>query len=71
MAEKKYSGYGYHGGGRPKGSPNKGTELGRKTIFKSVTISGSPEEVDKIKQLAESSGKSISRFIIEKILSDN
>jgi len=58
------------GGGRPKGSPNKGTELGRKTIFKSVTISGSPEEVEKIKQLAEASGKSVSRFIIEKILDE-
>lgn len=58
------------GGGRPKGSPNKGTELGRKTIFKSVTISGSPEEVEKIKQLAEASGKSVSRFIIERILSE-
>lgn len=55
---------------RPKGSPNKGTELERKTIFKSVTISGSPEEIDMINQLAESSGKSVSRFIIEKILSE-
>ena len=58
------------GAGRPKGSPNKGTELGRKTVFKSITISGSPEEVERIRQLAESSGKSVSRFIIERILSE-
>ena len=56
------------GQGRPKGSPNKGTELGRKTIFKSVTISGSPEEVEELKRLATESGKSVSRFIIETIL---
>lgn len=54
--------------GRPKGSPNKGTELGRKTIFKTTTISGSPEEIDRLKQLAEASGKSFSRFIIETLL---
>lgn len=65
---KKYSGYGYHGGGRPKGSPNKGTELGRKTIFKTASISGSPEEIEALKKLAEQSGKSFSRFIIETIL---
>ena len=58
------------GQGRPKGSPNKGTELGRKTIFASVTISGYPEEVEKIKALAKESGKSVSRFIIEKILNE-
>lgn len=56
------------GQGRPKGSPNKGTELGRKTIFKSVTISGSPAEVDEIKRLAAESGKSVSRFIIESLV---
>ena len=36
--------------GRPKGSPNKGTELGRKTIFSTTTISGSPEEIEKLKE---------------------
>lgn len=59
------------GGGRPKGSPNKGTELGRKTIFKSTTISGSPEEIDALKILAEENGKSLSRFVIESLLKDN
>ena len=56
------------GGGRPKGSPNKGTELGRKTIFKTTTISGSPEEINALKELAEKSRKSLSRLIIETLL---
>ena len=56
------------GGGRPKGSPNTGTELGRKTIFKNTTISGSPEEIEALKKLAESKGKSLSRFVIESLL---
>ena len=54
-----------HGRGRPKGSPNKGTELGRKTIFKTTAISGSPAEIDELKRLAEEAGKSLSRFVIE------
>ena len=57
------------GQGRPKGSPNKGTELGRKTIFRSLTISGSPSEIEQLKELAQKSGKkSVSRFIIESLL---
>lgn len=57
--------------GRPKGSPNKGTELGRKTIFKTTAISGTPEEIDKLKLLAEKEGKSLSRFIIDHLLNQN
>lgn len=53
--------------GRPKGSPNKGTELGRKTIFSTTTISGSPEEITKLKQLAKENNKSISRFVLDMI----
>ncbi len=56
------------GAGRPKGAPNKGTELGRKTLFKSTTISGAPSEIDALKELAEKNGKSLSRFIIETLL---
>lgn len=56
------------GGGRPKGSPNKGTELGRKTQFKNLSVSGYPEEIEEIKKLAKESGKSVSKFIIESIL---
>ncbi len=56
------------GGGRPKGSPNKGTELGRKTQFKTISVSGYPEEIEAIKELAKNAGKSVSRFIVETIL---
>lgn len=59
---KKYVGYGYHGGGRPKKSENE------KTVYKTISIAGSPEEIKKIRELAESEKKTISRFIIEKIL---
>lgn len=58
------------GGGRPKGSPNKGTELGRKTVFKSTTISGRPEEINALKKLAEQNGKSLSRLVIETLLNE-
>ncbi len=51
--------------GLPKGSKNKIAAQGRKTIFASTTISGSPEEIKQIKILAESSGKSVSRFSID------
>ena len=56
------------GQGRPKGAANKGTELGRKTLFASTTISGAPEEIAAIKALAAQSGKSTSRYIIETLL---
>lgn len=53
------------GRGRPKGSPNKGTQLGRKTIFKSLTIAGSPAEIEEITQKAKEAGKSASRYLID------
>ena len=59
---KKYVGYGYHGGGRPKKAESE------KTIYKTISIAGNPEEINKIKELAKSENKTVSRFIIEKIL---
>lgn len=58
--KKKYSGYGYHGGGRKP--------TGRKVIYKTVSISGLPEEIEAMKKLSAQSGKTFSRFIIESIL---
>lgn len=55
--EKKYSGYGYHGGGRPK----KDAEARRCTI----SISGTPSEIAELKKLAQESGKTVSRFILD------
>lgn len=58
--EKKYSGYGYHGGGRKP--------TGRIKIFASTTISGTPEEIEKLKAIAKSKGKSTSRFVLDTLL---
>lgn len=59
QVEKKYSGYGYHGGGRPR----KDVEARRMTI----SISGTPSEIEKLKKLAEEAGKNVSRFILDNI----
>lgn len=56
--EKQYSGYGYHGGGRKKGS---GT--GTKRV--SFCVSCQPEELTEIKRLAQESGKTVSRFLLD------
>lgn len=58
--EKKYTGYGYHGGGRPR----KGEEARRKTI----SISGTPTEIESVKELAEKNKKTVSRLVIDTIL---
>lgn len=54
--EKKYSGYGYHGGGR------KATGIKRV----SICISGQPEQIEKLKKMAAQEGKTVSAFIFEK-----
>ena len=53
--EKKYTGYGYHGGGRKA--------TGVKRV--SFSMSCQPEELDKVKELAEKAGKSVSRFLLD------
>lgn len=61
--EKKYTGRGgYHGGGRPKKAESE------KKIYKTISIAGSPAEIEQIRKLAIEENKTISRFIIEKIL---
>lgn len=55
-----------HGGAR-KGAGRKPT--GRLKIFKTISISGTPEEIERLKALAETSGKSFSRFVIDTLLS--
>jgi len=58
--EKKYVGYGYHGGGRKKSD----VEAKRCTM----SISGMPSEINAIKQVAKRSGKSVSRYVIDLVL---
>ena len=60
--KKKYSGYGYHGGGR-KPLPD-----GEKKVFQSTTISGTPEEIASLKKLADNNGKSVSRFVLDNFI---
>lgn len=52
--EKKYIGYGYHGGGRPK------SEI----PIKKFSISASINDYDIIKAEAEKQGMSISKYLI-------
>lgn len=62
MAEEekpKYTGYGYHGGGRKK--------TGRLKIFASTTISGTPEEIALLKEKAKEQNKSVSRYILDNL----
>ena len=54
--EKKYSGYGYHGGGR------KATGIKRV----SICISGQPEQVEELKKMAAQEKKTVSAFVFEK-----
>lgn len=51
----KYSGYGYHGGGRKP--------TGKK--YKTISFSCSPEEYEQIRELIEKSGKRHSRFFVD------
>lgn len=52
--EKKYTGYGYHGGGRPKAE----------VPIKKFSISASINDYDQIKAEAEKQGMSISKYLI-------
>ncbi len=53
--KKQYSGYGYHGGGRKA--------TGVKRV--SFSVSCQPEELEKIKELAAASGKTVSKFLLD------
>jgi|BioPla2DNA2_1021312.scaffolds.fasta_scaffold119718_1 hypothetical protein len=57
--------------GRPAGSRNKNPAQGRKKFFQTVSISGTPEEIEKVKALAEKCGKTVSRFLLDLALNTN
>ncbi len=59
---KKYVGYGYHGGGRKKGS---GTGIKRV----SFSVSCQPDELEQVKALAAQAGKTVSAFLLDAVLS--
>lgn len=56
------------GGGRPKGSTK---PVEQHTIYKSITIACPADECDAIKALAEKSGKSVSRYLVDLALKNN
>ena len=56
--EKKYSGYGYHGGGR------KATGIKRV----SICISGQPEQIGELKKMAAQEEKTVSAFIFSRYI---
>ena len=64
MAEeiKKYSGYGYHGGGRKKLPPEE------RKVYKTVSISGLPEQIEAIKQKAKDQETTVSKLVIKSVL---
>lgn len=55
------------GAGRKKGS----VSCGEKKIFKTVSISGTPAEIKKLKIIAKQSGKTVSRFVLDNLISIN
>lgn len=57
--EKKYVGYGYHGGGR-KPLPEE-----QKKKYITISVSGQPEEIVKLKEVAVKNGKSVSRLVLD------
>ena len=57
-ATPKYSGYGYHGGGRKA--------TGVKRV--SFSVSCQPEELEALKELAKEKGEPLSRLIVKTLL---
>lgn len=54
------------GAGRPFG-----TTRGRTVEYKTISISALPEEVERIKELAKESGKTVSRYLVELALKND
>lgn len=62
--QKKYTGRGgYHGGGRKTLDPT-----GKRKEFKTVSISGTPEEMEALKQKAKAAGQTVSRFVLDNLI---
>ena len=56
---------------RKAGGGRKPLPVGKKKVFQSTTISGTPEEIARLKKIADDNGKSVSRFILDEIKVDD
>lgn len=61
LKEKKYFGYGYHGGGRKKMKEGQAKN-------KTICIVASSIEIEKIKSMAKDQKKSVSKYIVDTLL---
>lgn len=66
LAFKERRGGARPGAGRKKGSVKEGA-TGRKKIFYTVSISGTPEEIAKLKANAAAADQTVSRFVISRL----
>ncbi len=57
-----------HGGKRPGAGRPKGTTRGITRVYKKVNLSFLEEDYEAMRKLAEESGKSFSKFIVDKVL---
>ena len=55
------------GAGRKPGSLNKNNALGRKKIYQTISISGTPDEIAALKANAEAAGQTVSRFVLDRL----
>lgn len=52
---------------RKAGGGRKPLPVGKKKVFQSTTISGTPEEIARLKKIADDNGKSVSRLVLDNI----
>ena len=64
--EKQTWGGARPGAGRKKGSVKEGAH-GRKKIFQTASISGTPEEIERLKANAQAAGQSVSRYVLSRL----
>lgn len=67
--EKETWGGARPGAGRKKGSVKDGAH-GRKKIFQTASISGTPEEIARLKANAQAAGQSVSRYILSQLVGE-
>lgn len=67
--EKRAWGGARPGAGRKKGSVKDGA-TGRKKIYQTASISGTPEEIERLKANAEVAGQSVSRYVISRLAAE-